>query len=152
MAEWDPRYGPHPNAQYRKNTPTGTQNARPGAPPPLPGLPGRTKIPGEQKMQQSRFTEFSVPAFFPGVPAPPVATATDIALRVQIRNIGPVVLFLSATVNDINNPEGPTGNVVRVPVNDRDVFVLAPEQTLYALAAGPGGLTTVAISDALSSD
>ena len=156
---WDPRYGPHPRAQYTGKT---TDPSRPG------GLPGRDgprhgkfdpatgppayPPPLNLATMASRFQQYVVPFFFPDVPAPPIATSTSKTFRVHVRNIGPVLVFLSDVLNDINNTEGPTGAVVRLPANDRDVFVLAPNQTLYALAAGPGGLLSVAISQALASD
>lgn len=122
-------------------------------------IPGRMDMPerGSQnrpplrepnvKMHESRFRQFLPPQFFGAANPPPIATATNVPLRVHVRNIGPVVLFFSNVVNDLVNPDGPTGAIVRLPVGDRDVFYLAPQQTLYALGAGPGGVCSVAISD-----
>jgi len=103
-------------------------------------------------MHLSRFRDVAIPQFFQAVNAPAVAQATNVPLRVHIRNIGPVVLFFSEIQNDLNNPEGPTGAIVRIPVGERDVFVLAPEEYLYALAAGPGGIASIATSDAFGTD
>jgi len=124
-------------------------------------VPGRMRMPESEpggqnrppkrdpnvKMGETRFRQFLPPQFFQAANAPPVAVATNVPVRVHIRNIGPVVLFLSNALNDLVNPEGPTGAVVRLPLGERDVFYLAPEQTLYALGAGPGGMCSVAISD-----
>jgi hypothetical protein len=99
------------------------------------------------KMGESRFRQFLPPQSFQAANAPPVATATNVPVRVHVRNIGPVLVFFSNVINDLVNTEGPTGAVVRLPPGERDVFYLAPEQTLFSLAAGPGGMCSVAISD-----
>jgi hypothetical protein len=100
-------------------------------------------------MLPSRFRQFVVPWFFAGVDPPLIAEATNAPLRVHVRNIGPNALIISDVINDLSNPGGPTGAVVRLPAGERDVWYLAPKQKLYALAAGPGGLASVGISDEL---
>lgn len=150
---WDPRYGPHPRAQYTGET---RDETRPG------GLPGRPMgplarrvqgAPAQRKaIQESRLQQYTIPSFFTGVDPATIAYATDRAVRVQVRNIGAAIIILSLGINDLGNPEGPTGAVFRLPIGDRDVFVLAPEQTLYAVASAVGGIISVAYSVAVSSD
>jgi len=153
---WDPRYGPHPRAQHTGKT---DDPSRPG------GLPGRDgprhgkfdPVTGSVKSpdpvaQESRLQQYVVPNFFAGVDPATIAYATNKAARVQVRNIGAAVVVLSLVIGDIGNPNGPTGAVFQLPIGDRDVFVLSPGQTLYAIASAPGGIVSVAFSTAVSSD
>ena len=108
----------------------------------MPPTPKRT-------MKKSRFYQISVPDFLPGGDAAEVARGWDVAVRVQVRNSGPVEIFLSDTLTDLTQPEGPSGAIYRLPSGERDVFYLAPQQVLYALGAGPGGFVVVALSEAV---
>lgn len=104
---------------------------------------------GKVKMQPTRFYQVIVPPFVQGGDVPSVARGTSVPMRVQIRNPSPVVIFLSDTLADLTQAGGPTGQVYRLPAGDRDVFILAPEQNLYAMAGGPAGVVAVALSDAI---
>lgn len=119
---------------------------------PTPAAPGTANVvpPGKKPradVQASRFREVAVPMWAANVNPLPIATARNVQIRVHVRNVGPVPVFLGDVVNDLSNPGGPTGAVVRLPIGDRDVFILAPDQTLYTLAAGGGGIISVAQSD-----
>ncbi len=100
-------------------------------------------------MQPTRFYQVVVPDFIQGGDAPQIARGTNVPVRVQVRNPGPVDVFLSDTLTDLTSAAGPSGNVYRLPSNDRDVFVLAPEQSLYAVAAGAGAFLSISLSDAI---
>jgi hypothetical protein len=77
-----------------------------------------------------------------------VATATNAPLRVLVRNVGPALCFLSYETESLANPGGPSTGTYRLPAGKSDIFVLAPAQSLYTVAAGPGGLLTIAESEA----
>lgn len=86
----------------------------------------------------------SVGTTTPGI----VATAAHTPLRVLIRNAGPVLIFLAHETENLANPGGPSTGVYRLAAGDNDVFVLAPQQSIFAVAAGVNGLLTVATSEA----
>jgi hypothetical protein len=100
-------------------------------------------------MKKSRFLQVTIPDYLPGGDAPEVARGWDVAVRVHIRNAGPVMVFLSDTLTDLTAPEGPSGAICRLPPGERDVLYLAPEQKLYGLGAGPGGFVSMSLSEAV---
>ena len=98
-------------------------------------------------MKKSHMNTITVPAVgttTPGI----VATAAGAPLRVLIRNVGPVLVFLAHETENLANPGGPSTGVYRLPAADSDTFVLAPHQSVYAVSAGVGGLLTIAGSEA----
>ena len=99
-------------------------------------------------MKKTRLYQVQIPDFLPGGDAPEVARGWDVPVRVQIRNSGPVEIFLSDTLNDLTSPEGPSGAIYRLPAGERDVIFLAPQQKLHGLGAGPGGFLSITISEA----
>lgn len=104
---------------------------------------------GSRSMRPTRLYQVMVPDFVTGGDAPSIARGTDVPVRVQIRNPSPVDVFLSDTLADLTGGETPSGAIYRLPADDRDVFVLAPQQNLYAVAAGPGGFLSITLSEAI---
>ena len=100
-------------------------------------------------MQPTQFITLSVPST---TTVTTLAKATDIPLRVLVRNVGAALAFITGNVQDISVATGPTTGTYRLPAGDEDVFVLAPKQSLYALVIGVGGLLSVSISEALPMD
>jgi hypothetical protein len=99
-------------------------------------------------MHKSRFYQVLVRDFLPSGDAPQIARGWDVPVRVQIRNSGPTMIFLSDTLSDLTSPDGPSGAVYRLPSGERDVYVIAPQQILYGLSSGAGGFVSVALSEA----
>jgi hypothetical protein len=100
-------------------------------------------------MKKTRLYQIQIPDFLPGGDAPEVARGWDVPVRVQIRNSGPVEIFISDTLSDLTSPEGPSGAIYRLPPGERDVIVIAPQQQIYGLGAGPGGFLSIALSEAV---
>jgi hypothetical protein len=103
-------------------------------------------------MQPSRFYQVLVPDFVQGGDTPAIARGTNSPMRVQVRNSSPVEIFLSDTQTDLTSTNAPSGSVYRLPAGERDVFVMAPNQNLYAVAAGAGAFLSISLSEALLSD
>jgi hypothetical protein len=99
-------------------------------------------------MAKTRLYQVQVPDFLPGGDAPEIARGWNAPVRLQIRNSGPVEVFLSDTLTDLTQPEGPSGAIYRLPPGERDVIFLAPQQKIYGLGAGPGGFLSISISEA----
>ena len=102
-------------------------------------------------MQGTNLNTISVPAVGTINPAT-IINAGQVPLRLLIRNIGPVLLFLGTDTESLASPGGPSTGVYRLPAGETDVFVLAPKQGMYAVASGIGGLVTTASSEALPID
>jgi len=98
-------------------------------------------------MRPSNMNTITVPAVGTTTPGT-VAKAAGAPLRVLVRNVGPVLCFLAHETESLANPGGPSTGVYRLPAAGDDVFVLAPDQSMYAVAAGVGGLLTIATSEA----
>jgi hypothetical protein len=103
-------------------------------------------------MKKTRFYQVAVPDYLPGGDAPEIARGWDVPTRVHIRNTGPIEIFLSDTLTDLTSPDGPSGAICRLPVGERDVYYLAPEQILYGLGSGPGGFASISLSEAVMSN
>jgi hypothetical protein len=98
-------------------------------------------------MKPSNMNTISIPAVgttTPGI----VATAAEAPLRILVRNVGPVLCFLSHQTENLANPGGPSTGVYRLPAADEDIFVLSPAQSIYSVGAGIGGILAVAVSEA----
>lgn len=67
------------------------------------------------------------------------AAPADMPMRLLVRNLGGSAIYLaydSAAVNGINI----TGAHYELPAGQSDVFVLQPQQMMFAVAAGAGRL------------
>lgn len=73
-------------------------------------------------------------------------------LRVMCRNISEGVDFILAfDASSLKDLPG-AGGTYTLPAGEADVFVLAPEQSLYAIANGTDGKVCIAYSEALPFD
>lgn len=84
-----------------------------------------------------------------GAPPAPLARGTEVPVRVTVRNVGPVLLFLAFATEDLSADGGPSGGAIELPVGENDVYVLDAGQVLFASSAGPGGRASLSQSDAL---
>ena len=102
-------------------------------------------------MQMMSTQTFDVPGAAAAIDGQPLAIAqgTRVPVRVLVRNIGPTVLFLAGSSQDVVSPEGPSSKTYQLPPGLADVFVVSPGQKLFAIGATPGGRACVAISEAL---
>lgn len=104
------------------------------------------------RVQATTFATLSVGAL--GVAQTPtvIAKAAPIPMRVELRNVGPVLIFLASSTGEVNPQRPPTAGTYRLLPLAVEVFVLAPGQNLYGVAVGAGGLVSVSISEALPLD
>lgn len=79
-----------------------------------------------------------------------LAKAGPVPLRVAVNNVGVALCLLAFTTTDLSPT--PSTAVYRLPATRDVVFILAPRQSLYALAVGNGGLLSTTISEALPRD
>lgn len=101
-------------------------------------------------MQDSRFETFTIGPFGTNAVPNTVAHAADVPMRVVVKNVGPVPIFLGTASADVaGDTNGPTTNTYQLPVGDTDTFVIAPRQRLYASASAVGGIVCVALSEAI---
>lgn len=101
-------------------------------------------------MQNTTFQTYQIAASGPSIIPTLLARAQKgIAMRVLVRNVGGVLMFIGGNPEDVAGPDGPVTATYRLPPGQEDVFILAPEQTLYAVAAGGGGLGSVSYSEAI---
>lgn len=70
-------------------------------------------------------------------------------VRLMVRNVGGVTVFIAHDVNDIATVANAAATSYRLPPGQADVFVLMPEQGIYAVAQGVNGLVSIAISEAI---
>ena len=97
-------------------------------------------------MSGTNFKTYPIAASGPPTPSmtpTTIAKARDCSLRVQLSNVGPVVIFVSQDPVEILHAE----DTYRIIPSEQHVLVLAPKQSLYAVAAGTGGLLSVSSSD-----
>ena len=98
------------------------------------------------QMNASSVNTFEVPLIGSRQPAT-VTKASKVPLRVVLRNIGVVNIFVAHTSLELSKVGATTGVFV-IPPGFGDTFVVAPEQGLYVAAAGAIGRACAAISEA----
>lgn len=104
-------------------------------------------MPVKVQMRKSQLFTAALPVI--GVGNPAILThAGDSPQRVVVRNIGASIVFVAHKTSDLEQL-GSTQGTWQIPVGGVDTFVVAPEQQLYASAAGPNGMASIAISDAV---
>lgn len=103
-------------------------------------------------MQPTTFSTIPIPAS--GSPAPTgIAYATKVPVRVLVRNVGGVAAIIGPTSGDVAGSQGPSRqSTVLLPPGASDVYVLAPQQKLYAVGAGAGGLLCISVAEAVPID
>lgn len=99
------------------------------------------------KMQDSRLDTISVPQIGVRNPAT-IAVATSLPMRLVVRNVGPVIVALAHSSNEISSV-GATAGVYQLPPGGSEVIVLAPKQGLWAAGLGAGGIVSMALSEVL---
>jgi hypothetical protein len=100
-------------------------------------------------MQPSTFNTLLIAAWAPTGSSPSqLAAATDVPLRVVIKNVGAVLCLLAFTVNELTSGSGPTSGIYRILPGETDILVIAPQQRLYGLANGGTGILAIAQSEA----
>ena len=104
-------------------------------------------------MQLTLFQTYNPPAIGVGVNPLGIARGTSVPVRALVRNAGAVLIFLGGTITDAVDSAGvPSSGTYRLAPNTSEVFVLAPEQVLYAISAGAGGTVSVSLSEAIPID
>lgn len=99
--------------------------------------------------QPSRVATINIPVVGSNNPATLVRAPKGKPIRVMIRNVGGVLCFLAHDTQDLATFTNVSANSYRLPAGQVDVFVLMPEQGIYAAAQGAQGLISIAISEAL---
>ena len=69
--------------------------------------------------------------------------------RVVVENVGATLVFLAGATADISGPDGPSSSTYRLLPGQSQVFVLSPEQTIFAMGSGAGAIISVTVSDAI---
>jgi hypothetical protein len=103
-------------------------------------------------VEQTQFQTFFPPAADLGTnndPNPIARATVNKPARVLVDNIGATLVFLGGTRDNTFGPEGPTSATYRLLAGRSQVFVLAPEQVLYAIGSGAGAIVSVTNSDAI---
>lgn len=99
--------------------------------------------------QPSRVATINIPIVGSENPATLVRAPRGKPLRVMVRNVGGVLVFLAHETTDLATFSNVSASSYRLPAGQVDVFVLMPEQGLYACAQGAQGFVSIAISEAL---
>jgi hypothetical protein len=82
----------------------------------------------------------------------PLVSAPDgVTVRVLVRNIGAVDVFLGLTPGAVVGNPGAQATY-RLPAGQADVLILKPRQVVYATGVGAGGRVSYAVSQALPFD
>lgn len=102
-------------------------------------------------MDLTSFKTLSVPGAATSQTEPLViARGATVPVRVLVRNVGSVPLFIAGADQDAVNEQGPTMKTFRLSPGSADaVFVLKDRQKMYCVGSTPGGEISVSISDAL---
>lgn len=97
-------------------------------------------------MQLTRFETVTVQPIGSSTPTTLVKSA-KVPLRLLINNVGPVVVFIAATVTDLF-PQ-PSTATYRIFPGQQHAIIAAPGEGVYAVGAAVGGLVSVTASEAL---
>jgi hypothetical protein len=97
-------------------------------------------------MQNSRFQTLTVLPV--GSPTPTtIVKAAQHPMRAVVSNVGPVLVFIAATVTDLTPL--PSTATYRLFPGEQTVLVASPREGFYVVGAAVGGLLSVATSEAL---
>lgn len=97
-------------------------------------------------MQNVTWRTYTIPAAGNGQAPPAIAIAATTPIRVVVRNLSAVLVFLGGSGQDVTRP---TTETFRLPGGEREIFVLATKQSLFASGSGIGALLSVSVSEAL---
>lgn len=101
--------------------------------------------------QPSRVATINVPIIGTNNPATLLRAPKGKPMRVMVRNVGGVLVFIAHDATDLATFSNASASSYRLPAGYADVFVLMPEQGIYAAAQGAQGLISIALSEALPS-
>ena len=99
--------------------------------------------------QPSRVATINVPVIGTNNPATLLRAPKDRPMRVLVRNVGGVLVFLSHDATDLATFTNASASSYRLPAGFADVFVVMPEQGMFAAAQGAQGMISIALSEAL---
>jgi hypothetical protein len=100
-------------------------------------------------MQNSTLNTLTVPGAAAGNPAT-LFKASNTPIRIAVTNVGGSTVFLAHdTPSLINQPVQTNTYLLQSGAGVQVVILLAPQQGLYAVAQGAGGLVSIAVSEAL---
>lgn len=68
--------------------------------------------------------------------------------RVEIRNLSATTINVGLAQQDIQGPSGITSTVWQIPPGEKDLFVLAEGQVLFANSSAPSARICVQVSEA----
>jgi hypothetical protein len=101
-------------------------------------------------VQPTTFTTYSVPGAASALTTPlTIARGYQVAVRVLVKNVGAVPIFLAGADQDVVTAEGPSSKTWQLDPASAEVFVLAPKQLMFAVGSVPGGKISVSVSEAL---
>lgn len=101
-------------------------------------------------MQDTTFQQYTVPGAATAKTKPlTIARGTDKSVRVVVKNIGAVPLFVGTADQDLVTDEGPSSTTWQLDPISSEVFVLAPRQLMFAVGSVAGGRINVSVSEAL---
>ncbi len=98
-------------------------------------------------MLESSLKTLDVPAIGSSDPSL-LHQAAQVPLRVVIHNVGGNLLFVGHSVSELAEP-GTVGSAFQLLIGRELIVVLAPGQSVLAVAQGGGGLVSVAVSEAM---
>lgn len=98
-------------------------------------------------MQNSQNNTLGLPAQGSQNPST-LARAGAVPLRVVVRNVGPNLVLIAHDIGTLTATPAVAGTFRLGPTME-DVFILAPQEGLFATAIGAGGVVSVAISGAM---
>lgn len=96
-------------------------------------------------MRRSIFNTYTVAAVGSNTPTT-LARAATVPIRVLVNNVGTTLIFIAGETASVAPQPGT--DTYRIAAGEQHVFVLAPQEAVYGIAAGAGGLMSVAISEA----
>lgn len=99
--------------------------------------------------QPSRLATINVPIVGANNPALLTRAPKGKVVRVLVRNVGGVLVFLTHEANDLATLSNAASAAYRLPPGQTDVFVLMPEQSLFAAGQGAQSLVCIAVSEAI---
>jgi hypothetical protein len=68
--------------------------------------------------------------------------------RVEIRNLSATTVNVGLAQQDIQGPNGITSTIWQIPPGEKDLFILADGQVLFANASAPNARICVQVSEA----
>jgi len=75
--------------------------------------------------------------------------AAGVPLRVVVRNVAGTPILIAHDTNVLQNSPAVAGTFL-LTAGQTEVFVLAPQQGLFAASSGAGGTVSIAVSDAIA--